>query len=104
MSTIINFLIKHDWLGHIVEAALMTAVVSVVFSWLGWSLALVFGLGWAVGHFHGREKRDCEVSLGMKPPHLKAYDFRKWSRDQLTDFFPVLALTIIALLAIFLYS
>lgn len=96
---------RFDWLGHIVEYICIALVVAAITAGLTALLPLVFGpavpftwgfyalLGsaFAAGHFHGREKRDCEVRLRMVPPHLKAYDFRLWSWDELTDFFPVLA-------------
>lgn len=86
----ISFLSKHDWLGHIVEALLMAAIVTAMFWWTVGPAAVHLGLIFAVGHFHGREKRDYEVSVGMAPPHLEAYKIWKWSSDQQTDFWPVL--------------
>lgn len=89
-----------DWLGHIVEALCIAAVVTA----LGLVLfkrriALIIGLAFASGHFHGREKRDFEVSVHMRPPHLRAYEIWNWSWDQATDFWPVAAV-ILTLLVI----
>lgn len=80
-----------DWLGHIVEALAMAGIVACLMAWLhGWRLALLFGLIFAVGHFHGREKRDYEISMLMQPPHLEGYLIWRWGWDQATDFWPVL--------------
>lgn len=86
----IAFLSKHDWLGHIVEALLMSATVAALLWPVFGPAAVHIGLAFGVGHFHGREKRDYEVSVGMAPPHLEAYKIWKWSSDQQTDFWPVL--------------
>ena len=110
MKALLAFLTKRDWLGHIVEAAVMASVVSgITYAslWLmfGTSFYLtpwLVGGAFAVGHFHGREKRDCEVRLHMKPPHLDGYKFWLWNKDELTDFFPVLGLY--ALLFLFIWS
>lgn len=62
--------------------------------------ALLLGLAFSTGHFHGREKRDYETSVGMRTPHLKAYLMWRWSWDQATDFWPtafVLAATALAI-------
>ena len=91
MKSLIAFLTKHDWLGHIVEAAIMAAIIALVF----WNP--VAGIFFAAGHFHGREKRDYEVFAKLKAPHLEAYKIWKWNKDQLTDFIPV------ALLALAVY-
>src|SRR5690606_13183923 len=40
-----------------------------------WRLAILIGLAFAIGHFHGREKRDYEISVAMPPPQLDAYYF-----------------------------
>lgn len=99
MDKLLAFLTKNDWLGHVVEAAVMTGIVAalsaVPFILTGhafnpWGLLLIGG-AFATGHFHGREKRDCEVRLRMTPPHLDGYKFWLWNKDELTDFFPVLA-------------
>lgn len=80
-----------DWLGHIVEALVMTAVVTALLWWrTGARTAFLMGLAFAVGHFHGREKRDYEVSVHMAPPHLEAYYVWRWGWDMATDFWPVL--------------
>lgn len=91
---IIEFLSKHDWLGHIVEALVMTAIGTALVMLHGSNLLLsiLIGGAFAAGHFHGREKRDYEVSVAMKPPHLQAYKIWLWSKDQLTDFLPVAAI------------
>jgi hypothetical protein len=87
-----------DWLGHIVEALCIAAAVTVLgFAFFKRCTALIIGLAFASGHFHGREKRDFEVSVHMHPPHLEAYEMWKWSWDQATDFWPV-AIVIFALL------
>lgn len=96
MSKILAFLQKHDWLGHIVEAIVISAVaagIAYVSSGFRYYLtSLLVGGAFAAGHFHGREKRDYEVSVQMKPPHLEAYKTWLWNKDQLTDFLPVLAI------------
>lgn len=94
----IDFLIKHDWLGHIVEAVVMAAILTVVLYLLFGGTAVLMGCAFAIGHFHGREKRDYEVSVHMQPPHLDAYKMWKWSFDQQTDFCPV-ALVMAAIIA-----
>jgi hypothetical protein len=88
-----------DWLGHIIEALCIAGVVTV----LGLVLfkrrtALIIGLAFASGHFHGREKRDFEVSVHMRPPHLEAYEMWRWSWDQATDFWPVAIVMLVLLL------
>lgn len=78
-----------DWAGHMLEAAIMALIVALIFRLLlNWRMALIAGLAFAAGHFHGREKRDYEVSVHMKPPHLDGYYFWRWSWDQATDFWP----------------
>lgn len=88
---------RFDWLGHIVEAVIMAVVVAGFFIAAGVSAwtAFVLGGAFATGHFHGREKRDYEVSVSMPPPHLKGYLIWRWSSDQLTDFLPVLLVFLI---------
>lgn len=84
-----------DWLGHIVEALAMAGVIAALLAWhRGWGLAFLFGLTFAVGHFHGREKRDYEMSVLMPPPHLEGYLIWRWDWDQATDFLPVLIVAI----------
>lgn len=79
-----------DWLGHILEALVMALVVAALLFWVnGWRLALLLGLAFATGHFHGREKRDYEISVGMPPPHLEGHYLWRWNWDQITDFWPV---------------
>lgn len=89
-----DFLQKYfDWLGHIIEAFVMALVIALPIFLFGidfYTATLLSGM-FAVGHFHGREKRDYEVHEHMKPPHLKGYLMWKWSFDNLTDFLPVLA-------------
>ncbi|MGO4314971.1 hypothetical protein [Agrobacterium tumefaciens] len=76
-----------DWAGHILEAVIMAAIVALLFRLLvSWRIAWIIGLAFAAGHFHGREKRDYEVSVEMLPPHLEGYYFWNWSWDGLTDF------------------
>ncbi|WP_077224695.1 hypothetical protein [Agrobacterium tumefaciens] len=78
-----------DWAGHLVEAIIMAAIVSVLFKpFLDWRVCYVIGLAFAAGHFHGREKRDYEVAVNMPPPHLDGYYFWRWSWDGATDFWP----------------
>lgn len=84
---------KLDWFWHIVEAVCMAAIVGGIFYALfdtSFEMSAIFGLGFGAGHFHGREKRDCEVKFKIPSPHLKSYWFGLWNKDQLTDFFPVL--------------
>lgn len=94
-----EFLKKNDWLGHIVEAVVMTLVVTALFYYWEGASALSLGLLFAAGHFHGREKRDYEVWAKLKAPHLQAYKIWLWNKDQLTDFLPV---AVIALIVYFL--
>ncbi|KXG86831.1 hypothetical protein [Agrobacterium bohemicum] len=87
-----------DWAGHMLEAIIMAAIVSLLArSFVKWRDAVIVGLAFAAGHFHGREKRDYEVSVHMQPPHLEGYYFWNWSWDQATDFWPA-ALLCVALL------
>ncbi|WP_426126344.1 hypothetical protein [Pararhizobium sp. PWRC1-1] len=90
-----------DWLGHVAEALCIAVVVSV----LGLALfkrrtAIIIGLSFASGHFHGREKRDFEVSVHMHPPHVEAYEMWKWSWDQATDYWPVAIVMLVLLLLV----
>ncbi|PST24229.1 hypothetical protein C7U60_09355 [Mesorhizobium plurifarium] len=91
-----------DWLGHVVEGFCIAAVVALLFMVVApRRLALIIGLAFAAGHFHGREKRDFEISANLQPPHLEGYKMWKWSWDQATDFWPtalVLVCVIFALL------
>lgn len=89
----LRFLEKNDWLGHIVEALVMAAIVACAsLSFIQpYSSSAICGLFFAAGHFHGREKRDYENKVGMQPPHLKGYFIWRWSHDQLTDFLPAAA-------------
>ncbi len=89
-----------DWLGHIVEALLMAVVVAVLFMVaFPAKTALLLGLAFSAGHFHGREKRDYETSVKMPPPHLKGYLMWRWKWDQATDFWPTaLVVATVALL------
>jgi hypothetical protein len=97
-----EWLIKRDWLGHIIEMFAISLVVTALsYPILGLQWSFVAGLFWGMGHFHGREKRDCEVKLRMPPPHLKAYWFGYWNRDQLSDFAAPLISGIVALYIIF---
>lgn len=95
---IITFLQRHDWLGHVVEAIFMAVVVAVLAALVvqAFVVAVVGGLFFAAGHFHGREKRDYEVKNAIPPPHLSGYLIWRWSWDQLTDFVPVALLMVMA--------
>lgn len=85
-----------DWAGHVVEATVMAAIVALMAASLyERRVAILVGLAFAAGHFHGREKRDYEISVSMKPPHLDGYFLWNWSWDQMTDFWPA-ALTMLA--------
>lgn len=85
-----------DWLGHILEAIVMAAIVGfAVMLLFERRVAILMGLAFASGHFHGREKRDYEVSENMPPPHLDGYFMWRWSWDQMTDFWPVAAVLLI---------
>jgi MFS superfamily sulfate permease-like transporter len=89
---------NYDWLGHMVEALVIALVVALISRVLyRWRISLVIGLAFAMGHFHGREKRDYEVSVHMPPPHLDGYRMWDWSWDQMTDFWPT-AFLLMALL------
>lgn len=78
-----------DWAGHILEAVIMAAVVACLFRpFSSWRTSWPLGLAFAAGHFHGREKRDHEISVHMQPPHLDGYYFWNWSWDSSTDFWP----------------
>lgn len=81
---------NYDWLGHILEALVMAGLIALLARLVvRWRLAFLIGLAFAIGHFHGREKRDYEVSVHMPPPQLDAYYFWRWNWDQSTDFWPV---------------
>lgn len=78
-----------DWAGHMLEAVIMALAVTVLARIiLNWRDSGLVGLAFAIGHFHGREKRDYEVSVHMRPPHLDGYYMWNWSWDQATDFWP----------------
>lgn len=90
-----------DWAGHIAEALGMTVVVALVARILfSWRPAFTIGLAFAIGHFHGREKRDFEISVHMPPPHLKGYLMWNWSWDQTTDFWPAALVCVMFLLLV----
>lgn len=92
---------NYDWLGHIVEALIMALVVAVLArAFMRWAPAAIAGLAFAIGHFHGREKRDFEVSADMAPPHLEGYLMWRWSFDQMTDFWPVGLLLLAAIIVV----
>ncbi len=77
----------------------MAAIVAVLFRLLvSWRMAWIIGLAFAAGHFHGREKRDYEVSVEMPPPHLEGYYFWNWSWDGLTDFWPTALVCVLLIL------
>ncbi len=91
---------NYDWLGHIVEGVGIALVVVLLARLLfAWRIAAVVALAFAIGHFHGREKRDYEISVDMPPPHLEAYFLWQWSFDQMTDFWPV-ALVLLAVMIV----
>lgn len=90
-----------DWLGHIIEALVLAVVVALIGKPLyRWRDAAVIGLAFAIGHFHGREKRDYEVSVHMPPPHLDAYRMWEWDWDQMTDFWPTAIVLMIVMFAL----
>ena len=77
----------------------MAAIVAVLFRLLvSWRVAWIIGLAFAAGHFHGREKRDYEVSIEMPPPHLEGYYFWNWSWDGLTDLWPTAVVCVLLIL------
>lgn len=79
----------------------MAAIVAVLFRFfVTWRIAGMIGLAFAAGHFHGREKRDYEVSVQMPPPHLEGYYFWNWSWDGLTDFWPTAVVCVFLILAL----
>lgn len=92
---------RFDWFWHILLMLVMTAVVGGL--WLAYShdltQALLFGVGFGVGHYHGREKRDCENKFKIPSPHLVSFDFRRWSSDQLSDFFAPAVAGVLILIA-----
>ncbi|MDX3925482.1 MAG: hypothetical protein QHC90_06690 [Shinella sp.] len=91
-----------DWAGHILEGLIMAGVVMLLARLLmPWRMAAVAGLAFAIGHFHGREKRDYEVSVDMPPPQLEGFFMWRWSFDQATDFWPA-ALVLLAVLILVL--
>lgn len=95
----IEFFKKYDWLGHILEATVMTLIAALFFlPFVGWKLALVIGAFGAAQHFYGREKRDYEVWDKIQAPHLVAYMFWRWNKDQLTDFLPVAGAALVLIL------
>ncbi len=89
---------NYDWLGHMVEGVVMAGIVTLIARPLyRWRIAAIIGLAFAMGHFHGREKRDYEVSVHMPPPHLDGYRMWDWNFDQMTDFWPTAILLMIIL-------
>lgn len=93
-----------DWLGHIVEGLVIALVVSLLAKTLyPWRYAAMIGLAFAIGHFHGREKRDFELAMHMKPPHLDGYKMWEWNWDQLTDFWPTMSVLAMVMYIVFRY-
>lgn len=97
-----NYIQKYwDWLGHIVEGLAMSAIVTFIFLFaVPFKVAALIGLAFSIGHFHGREKRDYERSVDMKPPHLKGYLMWRWNTDQMTDFWPTAIVLLIGMLLV----
>jgi hypothetical protein len=94
-----------DWAGHILEALVMAVVVALLFKpWFSTRIVALIGLAFAMGHFHGREKRDYEVSVQMPPPHLDGYLMWRWSFDQATDFWPTAGVLLAIMLLIWIRS
>ncbi|MGV2104254.1 hypothetical protein [Rhizobium sp. 21-4511-3d] len=90
-----------DWAGHMVEAIAIAAVFGLIMRFVfRWRMALMLGLAFAAGHFHGREKRDFEISQHMPPPQLRGYFLWEWSWDQATDFWPAAILCLVFLMAV----
>lgn len=88
-----------DWLGHVVEALCIAAVLAALgLTFFKRRDAVIMGLAFGAGHFHGREKRDFEISVHMPPPHLDGYKFWLWNWDQTTDFWPVAIVVFVLLL------
>ncbi|ACP22423.1 hypothetical protein NGR_b09700 (plasmid) [Sinorhizobium fredii NGR234] len=76
-----------DWLGHVVEGFGIAAVVAVLFLMIApRAFAIILDLAFAAGHFHGREKRDFEITANLPPPDLEGYEMWRWTWDQSTDF------------------
>lgn len=86
---------RFDWFGHIVEALCIAVVVGTLARiCLRRREAALVGLAFAAGHFHGREKRDYEVSVQMPPPQIEGYYMWNWSWDQTTDFWPTVIIVL----------
>lgn len=78
-----------DWAGHILEAICIAVIVGLLFRVsITARYAWIAGLAFAMGHFHGREKRDHEIAQHLLPPHLDGYYIWNWSWDGQTDFWP----------------
>jgi hypothetical protein len=87
-----------DWAGHIVEGLVMAGVVTLLARVTqSWRVAAYIGLAFAIGHFHGREKRDYEIHVHSLPPQLDGYLMWRWTWDNATDFWPV-ALVLLAIM------
>jgi hypothetical protein len=92
---------NYDWLGHIAEASVMAVIVALIARIsMEWRASVLVGMAFAIGHFHGREKRDHEIDVGMPPPHLDAYNFLDWNWDQATDFWPVAILFMLLMMIV----
>ena len=91
-----------SWIGHVIEGQLLHALPASVASFfallplLGLAPITVFA-AYAVGglapieYFLGREKRDCEVALGLEPGALSAYFLMHTRFSNIMDFWPTVA-------------
>ena len=93
---------KLDWFWHIIEMLVMAGIVGGM--WYAYAGTLhqsaLIGLSFGIGHFHGREKRDCEVKFKIPSPHLVSYWFGRWNHDQLTDFFAPAAVGVLLMVLV----
>ncbi|WMW58580.1 hypothetical protein RE411_21785 [Agrobacterium pusense] len=85
-----------DWLDHIVEGLVMSAIITVIFLFaVPFKVAALIGLAFSICHFHGRQTRNYERSVNMKPPHLKGYLMWRWN---ISDFRPTAIVLLIGML------